>query len=377
MDKRETTVVVLGHFAWDTHFMQFHKGVMAELRRDGMRVVWVDDRIRARRDGLLFWIRAIGHGHVTEDEELVRMRPWTLPMARIDDFRLSSWLTARQVRRALKTYAATPDVVLSYAPTENRIVAWLAPSTLLYWTGDEVVLPGEDWLFDRADAILAISDQAVVTSEARAPGRVHRFSTGVDLRRFAATGEVPSELRDLPRPLLGYAGGLSPERVDVAMLRAVAEGNPSASVVLIGPEAPEFSAELKDLPDNVVRLGPRPYADMPDYIAAFDVGLVPYVVNEFNKGSDPLKVHEYLAAGLPVVSTRLPAVEEYGDLVAVADTPGDFATNATAAASTRHGDELIERRRSAVADKGLDRIASSIAEIIELTSDKQRARSDS
>ncbi len=377
MTDRDTTLVVLGHFAWDTHFMQFHKGVMAELQRQGTRVVWVDDRIRARRDGAAFWVKAIGRGHVSRDASLIRVRPWVLPFARIDDFRLSSWLTARQVERVLKRHQARPDVVLSYAPTENRIVERLAPSALLYWTGDEVVLPGEDWLFERADAVIAISDRAVTTSEARAPGRVHRSSTGVDLHRFASPGETPPEMHDLPRPIFGFAGGIAAQRVDLAMLRAVAERNPSGTVVLVGPEAPEFVPELSALPANVVRLGSRPHEQIPSYIAAFDVGLVPYVVNNFNAGSDPLKVYEYLASGLPVVSTRLPAVENYDDLVAIADSPEEFATLATASVATRHNEEIIARRRSAVADKGLDRIATSIAEIIELTSDGKRARRDS
>jgi glycosyltransferase involved in cell wall biosynthesis len=116
------------------------------------------------------------------------------------------------------------------------------------------------------------------------------------------------ETAGLPRPVVGFAGNFLESKVDFELLERLARARPDWTLLLVGPGHPETQARLDELVrfPNVHWLGPKPYAELPRYTAAFDVGLIPYVANEYTRSCFPLKVFEYLAAGLPVVATGLP-----------------------------------------------------------------------
>jgi teichuronic acid biosynthesis glycosyltransferase TuaH len=98
---------------------------------------------------------------------------------------------------------------------------------------------------------------------------------------------------------------------------------------------------------NVSWLGPRPFSEIEQYLAAADVGIVPYdPTDRFNIGSFPLKTLEYLAAGLPVVSTNLPATRWLAsELITIANGPGDFSSAVEASARVRHDEKALRARR--------------------------------
>jgi glycosyltransferase involved in cell wall biosynthesis len=108
-----------------------------------------------------------------------------------------------------------------------------------------------------------------------------------------------------------------------------ARQRPDWSFVLIGPLAID-AAPVRDLP-NVRLFGPRPYADLPSYLAAMDVGLIPFKHNRLTYHADPIKAYEYLAAGLPVVATDLPALRRLAHVVRLADSPAAFVEHIAAA----------------------------------------------
>ena len=363
-DGDRRTLVVLAHFGWDVAFMQFHKALCAELARRGYSVIWVDERVRLK-DGISAWLRAFPSGITSRELGMVRLRPWTIPGERFGErVPLSQAAIARAVKRHLRATSQQCDILLAYTPMENATARRLHPQQLVYWTGDEVIMKHEAWLVAHADLILAISDAAMAQKSAVAPGRVHRVSTGVDVARFADVVEVPDELTALPRPLLGYVGALSDQRIDVELIRAAARANPNGTVVLVGAEHGQFLDDAL-LPDNVTRLGARPYDRVPAFVAAFDVGLVPYKDNAFNRGSDPLKVHEYLATGLPVVATDLPAVRVYDGLVSMTSSPEDFGVEAMRLVASRHDAAAVNARKRAASAQGIDRIAERIMGIFD------------
>jgi teichuronic acid biosynthesis glycosyltransferase TuaH len=167
---------------------------------------------------------------------------------------------------------------------------------------------------------------------------------GVDYELFAAaTGAGRPDDVALAPPVVTFAGNLS-KRVDPSLLDAVAER--SRSVLLIGPQQTTFDARTIEgllARPNVQWLPGRPYETLPAYFGASAVGVVPYTDTAFNRASFPLKVLEYLAAGLPVVSTDLPAVRWLGtDLVRVANDPEAFADAVDAAVA--EADDPVRRR---------------------------------
>jgi glycosyltransferase involved in cell wall biosynthesis len=137
---------------------------------------------------------------------------------------------------------------------------------------------------------------------------------GVDIERFSALLPRP---RDLPAgPIIGYAGKLA-ERIDVDLVLDVARTMPGVTFVFLGPVLePRKIAGLRHVA-NVRLLGDRPYDRLAAYLQHFTVGWIPHRVGKGETGGDPIKLHEYLAAGLPVVSTPLDGWEAWGPCVAI------------------------------------------------------------
>ena len=202
--------------------------------------------------------------------------------------------------------------------------------------------PLEQRLLARVDAVVCTAKSLTLTKAPRT-GRTHYLPQGVNYDHFSAPRPVPAELAALPRPLIGFAGGLY-DRVDLPLLRRLAEEHRDGSLVLVGPVAVDVRS--LDLP-NVHCLGARPYGDLPAFVQAFDVGLIPYFLNDETRSVDPLKLLEYLAAGIPVVTTDIPEALKYRDSVAVAGSRDAFAAAVTRALSER--DPAARARRQAVA----------------------------
>src|SRR5205807_7772486 len=131
---------------------------------------------------------------------------------------------------------------------------------------------------------------------------------------------VPEEIARLLRPVSGYLGLIASDWIDIDLLVHVARSFPHASLVMLGKITMDVSA-LERLP-NVHLLGRKPYETLPAYCKGFDVGLLPFPISEVTLNANPLKVREYLAAGLPVVSTPIPEVEVLGRCHIGADREG-------------------------------------------------------
>lgn len=184
----------------------------------------------------------------------------------------------------------------------------------------------EDRLLGLADRVLYVSHQLLLDETEKAGDRAFFLDHGVDPGHFhpqsAHDGPEPTELRAVPRPRIGFFGGLDDYVVDIALLEQVAREIPTAQLVLIGDATCDLSG-LEALP-NVTILSRRPYEEIPAYGRAFDVALMPWLDNDWIRNCNPIKLKEYLALGLPVVSTDFPEVRLYRDVVAIAGSPDDF-----------------------------------------------------
>ena len=179
-------------------------------------------------------------------------------------------------------------------------------------------------LLARADAVIVSSEELLRTKRPHNP-RTFLVRHGVDWAHFRGaldpTTEIPSGIADLPRPILGYFGLIAQDWVDVDLLTHVAQEFPGGSIVMLGKIAMDVS-ELRKLP-NVHLLGRKPYSALPAYCKAFDAALIPFPLNAATLSANPLKAREYLAAGLPVVSTAIPEVEVLGQC-RIGHDPDDF-----------------------------------------------------
>jgi glycosyltransferase involved in cell wall biosynthesis len=148
---------------------------------------------------------------------------------------------------------------------------------------------------------------------------------GVDYQHFHQAVEesthVAGELQGLPRPILGFHGLLA-DWVDLQLIVEIARKRSDWSIVLVGRADTDLTM-FQNL-SNVILVGHRSYSQLPTYLKGFDVALLPFVQNELTRNANPLKLREYLAAGLPVVATPLPEVIRFDGAVSLAATADEY-----------------------------------------------------
>jgi glycosyltransferase involved in cell wall biosynthesis len=219
----------------------------------------------------------------------------------------------------------------------------------------------------RADLVFAGGPSLYETRRGRHPA-VHCFASGVEPTHFAqaANGIAhPMDLHALPRPILGFYGVLD-ERLDLDLLADIADARPEWTLLLIGPIA-KLADDALPRRSNIVYLGPRSYAELPAYLAAFDVGILPFALNHATRFISPTKTLEYLAGEKPVVSTPIKdVVDLYGQAVAIAGSAATFV--AAVERVLAEGEEERTRRltaaRAAVARGDWDLIAARMRELM-------------
>jgi glycosyltransferase involved in cell wall biosynthesis len=267
---------------------------------------------------------------------------------------LNALLYRITLRRELKRLGFSRSPVLwTYLPHIAPLIRKLPRRLLVYHCVDRWSA-FEDYdaaLMERSEAELCRSADVIFASAEDLAARcrqynseVHYVPHGVDFEHFASALErhdVPDDLRDVPEPRIGFFG-LIHEWVDLDLIRQLAERLPY-SFVLIG-EAKTKLEGLRALP-NVHYLGRKPYATLPDYCRGFQAAIVPFRRSELTQSVNPIKLREYAAAGLPVVSTDLPEVQRCRDIASCA-TGLDSWVAALRAAVARGADARKRRKQS-------------------------------
>jgi len=182
----------------------------------------------------------------------------------------------------------------------------------------------------RADAVIVCSER-LQEMKRGLTNDLHLVQNGVDAAHYArvldGAGPLPSPAGGWSKPVLGYTGSIHPDRVDVSLVEHLARRFPAGTVALVGPDMlPAADRQRLQSCPNVVLTGPRPYADLPDIMRAFDVCITPHRVTPFTESLNPLKLWEYLAAGKPIVATDVAGFRDYPQLVRIAADAGGFAS---------------------------------------------------
>ncbi len=314
--------------------------LMRLLARDN-RVLWVNSigyraPTASRADlGRAFRKLAAAARPLREAEpNLFVLSPLAVPAYGVGAVRaLNARLLRAQVRRALRRLGFRRPLNWVFNPAAGVVAGALGEESVFYHCVDEYAafsgVPSaalaalEDRLLRRADLVI-VSAERLYRSKSRVNPRTVLVRHGVDFEHFRRALDpetvVPGEVARLPRPVLGYFGLLGADWVDVGLLERLARHFAHGSLVLVGKAAMDLSA-LARLP-NVHLLGRKPYETLPAYCKGFDVALVPFPVTEVTLNANPLKAREYLAAGLPVVSTTIPEVEALGACRVAADADG-------------------------------------------------------
>jgi glycosyltransferase involved in cell wall biosynthesis len=242
----------------------------------------------------------------------------------------------------------------TFLPNAVEYVGKLGEALVVYYCIDEwskfTYLDGEKMaamerqLCKKADVVFGTAHSL---AESRRPynPETHLALHGVDHAHFSrALAEetvVAPEIAALPGPVIGFFG-LIHEWIDLKLICRLAERHPEWSIALIGKSCRDLSQLAKH--PNIHLLGRKPYSELPRYCKGLTVGLIPFEVNDLTVHVNPIKLREYLSAGLPVVSTALPEVAHYGDICAVASDYDEFERAVERA--VREDTPALRRRRS-------------------------------
>jgi glycosyltransferase involved in cell wall biosynthesis len=282
------------------------------------------------------------------------VNPLVIPLP---GFPLAQWMNAHilaaSLRHHCRQHGLRRPIMWTFLPNVDRLVGRLGERMVIYHCVDEysafsgvpreAIIRMERNLIRRADLVIT-SAERLRDERLSVNPRTYFVSHGVDVDHFGRALEpetqVPDELRGMSHPILGFFGLLA-DWVDVDLLREVAVARPDWSIVLVGKAVTDLGP-LRGL-RNVHILGQKPYGALPGYCRGFDVGIIPFRMNELTVRANPLKLREYLAAGLPVVSTPLPEVARYDGLVHLATGVQPFLAAIELALATRS--EGMRRRR--------------------------------
>ncbi|QNN24901.1 glycosyltransferase family 1 protein [Planctomycetales bacterium ZRK34] len=195
---------------------------------------------------------------------------------------------------------------------------------------------------------------------------------GVDFDQFAEARPIggqrvatPDVLKDIPRPIVGFYGGMDDYRMDRDLMIKIAKHlqPKGGSLVLFGPAQMDLAPVLRE--PNAHHMGQLPPQKLAEHAAQFDVGIIPFFQNEFNELCNPTKLKEYLALSFPIVTMRLPAFEPHEDFVYLCDSHDEFLA-AIDRALVEDDVELAKKRRQAVAGDSWDKISDMIAKMLEV-----------
>ena len=399
-------IIVISSIEWDFNW-QGHQEIARRLALSGNRVLYVEN-MGVRTPGLRDARRVVGRA-----SKWVRSLPLDGVREVLPNLHVCSPLVlppfgskARQllnrrvllplIRHAVEKLNFRSDIIWTYLPTDtgaSLIQLLRKPDglTVYYCIADfaeltpfaEAMIQSERSIIEMSDVVFAQCKQLAERCSRRGKG-VGIFPFGVNLDLFTPTDNlgkrelqkgmietsepalISAMMSKLPRPVIGYVGGIH-RHFDTKMLAAMAHAKPDWSWVLIGPVQTPLNS-LEQTP-NVHLLGSKAHKELPEYIANIDVGIVPYLRNEYTMTVVPTKINEYLAMGKPVVSTDLPQVRVFNDehdvLIMSPNTTGAFLACIESALSLPSGEAIIARRREVAALSDWDTRIERMSNLLE------------
>jgi UDP-galactopyranose mutase len=282
--------------------------------------------------------------------------------------------------RLIAEFAAAQGVTKAiawfYTPMMLEWKRELTPLAIVYDCMDELanfkgappeLIPREQELFKTADIVFT-GGHSLYEAKRTQHSNVHAFPSSIDAAHFSKAfeieGDIPEHL-EIPAPRVGFAGVID-ERLDIELLAEVADLRPDLSFVMVGPVVKISEADLPRR-DNIFYVGGQDYARLPEFMAGWEVGLMPFALNESTRFISPTKTPEYLAAGLPVVSTPITdVVRPYGveGYVHIASNAQEFADAITAALSEDR-ERRLARVRELLAGMSWAKTFSEMSAIID------------
>ncbi|RXJ44372.1 glycosyltransferase [Gelidibacter gilvus] len=227
------------------------------------------------------------------------------------------------------------DIAWFYSPAFVDLLPYLKTNTIIYDCMDELsqfkgasmeLRAQEKLLIQEADLVFT-GGKSLYEAKAKLSADAHCFPSSVDVPHFKkANGliTIPEDIKNISNPIVGYIGVID-ERINLPLVEKTAELMPQVSFVMIGPLA---KIRDEDLPraSNIYYLGMKQYKELPGYLKAFDIAMMPFALNESTEFISPTKTLEYMAADKPIISTAIKdVVRDYSEALDVISNAEEFS----------------------------------------------------
>jgi glycosyltransferase involved in cell wall biosynthesis len=332
-------------------------------------------------------LREFTQGATNVENDLWIATPLVLPLPQSE---LANKLNRQILRGTIRALRAQLSIdkfhLVTFLPNTAPYVGTLGEELAFYYCVDEwATFPGLDRegtiameraLLEKVDATFTTS-LALSDKKSRYCRNTFLAPHGVDYSKFARAIDdglaIPPDLAALPGPRIGFFGTLR-DFLDYELMAHIAKARPNWSLALIGQELCDIGP-LKGLP-NVHLLGQKKHDELPAYCKGFDVGLIPYRIDNDVKFINPLKLREYLSAGLPVVSTNMPEVRPYAQLCHIAETGDDMVAAIERALTENSREQRIARSNGMRNETWQARVASILGIVDQFEARKAQTSDD-
>lgn len=277
-----------------------------------------------------------------------------------------------------------PTVLWVTHPPHYRLKEQWNADLIVFDYIDEAVEEFAVWHNDDLNAAIQAADLVTVVSKrlyelisVQYPGKtVVLLPNAADYEHFHLSGTlaIPDDLAAIPKPVIGFYGSIS-TWIDTDFLVALAGMRPDCSFVLVGPDYTNAASRLSGSP-NIYFLGRKPYESLPAYAGHFDVAMIPFQVRNMTHSSSPIKMYEYLAAGIPVLAS--PILEAVScPNVFTSDNPADWSGEIDRIITGSSAEDKAIRQRYALEHSWTARIHTAMEHLLPLASSRKKQQMNS
>ncbi|MBT7558397.1 DUF218 domain-containing protein [Candidatus Woesearchaeota archaeon] len=359
-------IIIFSSIDWSLHH-QIHHQLTHSLINSGNRVLFVEntgvrspkfkdfgrilDRFRFRAEST--------HGFRELRDKLTIYSPIFIPYPYNSvAVLLNTFVISRSIRRWMDSTHFSRIIIISFLPTPviHKVAKKLYPVLTVYYCADNMsrsltnpikLQKSEKKIFFDSDIVLTTSNSLYDYASSFSK-YVYMCPAGVDEEKFTyiTSHVMPTDIEHLKKPIIGYVGTIG-DVFDQRLVVRIAKSLPDATILLIGPKYTDTT--ILDAYSNIIFLGSRPHENIADYLQSFDVGLIPYVVNQFTDSVYSCKLNEYLAMGVPVVTTNMRETRLFSKkhlgVIFIGKDSDDFLKKTTQILSDKHAKSSAERER--------------------------------
>ncbi len=308
----------------------------------------------------------------TEQNSPIQIHPLIIPFHDNKLIRrLNNHLLLRTVLKAIKKFDFENVILITSSPLVYGLVGKIGETSSHYFCLDDYsnfdgafnsLIEMEKKLLSKVSSYFAVS-QLLLDSKKAASGNNYFLPQGVQTEHFQKKVEkIPAQLRNLKKPVIGFFGLIS-EWIDLDLIVYSAHALPTYSFLIIGK--PSVDVSRFNNYSNIIFIGEVSFDHLPSYASSFDVGIIPFKVNELTLACNPLKLLEYLSLGIPVVSVNLPEVTKFKSAAYIANSYEEFVMMIELSLH-QSDEEKIKYRLSLAANNSWNAITDSVCEKIML-----------